>query len=60
MKRYILFTDEELDDMIHGRELELRVGGETLYFMAEGHFTQQTDEDEDNGIHRPGGGWFND
>ena len=40
MKRYILFTDEELDDMIHGCEVELHVHGETLYFMAKEHFAQ--------------------
>lgn len=40
MKRYILFTDEELDDMIHGCEVELHVHGETLYFMSKEHFSQ--------------------
>ena len=40
MKRYVLFTDEELDDMIHGCEIEHCVDGEVLYFMAEGHFAQ--------------------
>ena len=39
MKQHILFTDEELDDMIHGREIEIYMGhGETFYFMSEGHF----------------------
>ena len=40
MKRYILFTDEELDDMIHGCEIEHRVDGKTLYFMSKEHFAQ--------------------
>ena len=40
MKRIILFTDEELDDMIHGCEIEHRVDGKTLYFMSKEHFAQ--------------------
>ena len=40
MKRIILFTDEELDDMIHGCEVELRVDGQVLYFMSKEHFAQ--------------------
>ena len=41
MKRYILFTETELDDMIHGREIEHRVSnGEVLYFMSKEHFAQ--------------------
>lgn len=55
MKRIILFTDEELDDMIHGCEIALRVHGETLYFMSKEHFAQlaeandvfECDEEED-------------
>ena len=54
MKRIILFTDEELDDMIHGCEIAHRVDGEILYFMSKEHFAQlagandvyEPDEDE--------------
>ena len=64
MKRIILFTDEELDDMIHGCEIEHRVDGQVLYFMSKEHFAQLSGADdayeEDEGIHKPGGGWFND
>ena len=41
MKRFILFTDEELDEMIHGHEIEHRVGEQTMYFMSKEHFAQQ-------------------
>lgn len=47
MKRYILFTDEELDDIIHGCEVELRVHGETLYFMSKEHFAQLASANND-------------
>lgn len=40
MKQYILFTNEELDDMIHGCELSISIDGKTLYFMAEEHYAQ--------------------
>ena len=41
MKRYVLFTDKELDDLIHGCEIEHRTSdGEVLYFMAKEHFAQ--------------------
>ena len=40
MKRIILFTDEELDDMIHGCEIKHRVDGQVLYFMSKEHFAQ--------------------
>ena len=51
MKRIILFTDEELDDMIHGCEIEHRVDGQVLYFMSKEHFAQiaganETEEDD--------------
>lgn len=41
MKRIILFTDEELDDLIHGCEITHRVDGQILYFMSKEHFAQQ-------------------
>ena len=40
MKRIVLFSDEELDDMIHGCEIEHRVGKEVMYFMSREHFAQ--------------------
>lgn len=46
MKRIILFTDEELDDMIHGCEIEHRVDGQVLYFMSKEHFAQQAGANE--------------
>ena len=46
MKRIILFTDEELDDMIHGCEVTLRMDGQTLYFMSKEHFAQLAGADE--------------
>lgn len=46
MKRIILFTDEELDDMIHGCEIAHRVDGEVLYFMSKEHFAQLAGADE--------------
>ena len=50
MKRYILFTEEELDDMIHGSEIAHTLSnGETVYFMCEEHFIDGK-EDEDPGI----------
>lgn len=46
MKRIILFTDEELDDMIHGCEIEHRVDGQVLYFMSKEHFAQMVGANE--------------
>ena len=46
MKRIILFTDEELDDMIHGCEIEHRVDGQILYFMSKEHFAQMAGANE--------------
>lgn len=64
MKRIVLFTDEELDDMIHGCEIEHRVDGQVLYFMSKEHFAQSAGANDvceaDDELHRPGGGWFND
>ena len=38
-KKYILFTDEELDDLRGGREIEHpNEDGSVLYFMHEEHF----------------------
>lgn len=53
MKRYILFSDKDMDDLLCGREVELRVSsGETLYFMTNEAFAEladanDVDEDED-------------
>lgn len=46
MKRIILFTDEELDDMIHGCEVSLRMEGQILYFMSKEHFAQLAETNE--------------
>ena len=43
MKCYILFTQEEIEDMLNGREIELQLRGETLYFMCKEHFAQLAD-----------------
>lgn len=44
MKRIILFTLEEIEDMLNGREIELRTSsGEVLYFMSKEHFAQTAD-----------------
>lgn len=45
MKRYILFTQEELEDMLNGCEIEHHVSGcdEPLYFMCKEHFDQNGD-----------------
>ena len=51
MKRYILFTAEELDDMIHGEEIErVTETGDTLYFMCAEHVCD--DEPVENAIVR--------
>ena len=42
MKRYILFTDEEFEDMMNGREIEIPINDElTVYCMSDEHFRQQ-------------------
>ena len=47
MKRYILFTEEELIEMIRGGEIAHKISGidETLYFMCKDYFI---DDDDDN------------
>lgn len=48
MKHYILFTEQELDDMLHGEEIMHRPGltkGEPLYFMCKEHFVAKEKED---------------
>ena len=49
MKRIVLFTDEELDDLIHGCEIEHRVDGQTLYFMSKEHFAQLVNVNDNDG-----------
>lgn len=45
MKQYILFTEEELDGMLHGEEIELRRNdGSIIYFMAQEHYDQSIKE----------------
>lgn len=52
MKHYVLFTEEELDDMIHGEEIEHRFStGETIYFMCKEHFLDGTDDPLRNDIY---------
>ena len=42
MKHYILFTDDEFEDMMNGREIEVPINDElTVYCMSEEHFKQQ-------------------
>jgi hypothetical protein len=38
MKHIVLFTDEELDDLIHGCEIEHRVNGQKIIFYVERTF----------------------
>lgn len=41
MKRYILFTDEELVKLIRGEEIEHKNSdGDTLYFMSKEYFSE--------------------
>ena len=45
MKKYILFTDEELHDMLNGREVEHHTSDNcVLYFMSKEHFSKLADE----------------
>lgn len=47
MKRYILFTEEELDDMIHGEEIHHQLpSGETVYFMCKEHFAKDEPDEK--------------
>ena len=47
MKRYILFTDEDLKDLVNGREVKLRTSdNEVLYFMSKEHFAKLAGADE--------------
>lgn len=44
MKKIILFTLEEIEDMLNGCEIEHRTSsGEVLYFMSAEHFAQMAD-----------------
>lgn len=44
MKHYILFTDDEFEDMMNGREIEVKVDDKlTVYCMSEEHFKQQNE-----------------
>lgn len=48
MRRYILFTEEELMEMVRGGEISHKISGtdETLYFMCKDYFL--IDEEENN------------
>lgn len=52
MKRYILFTEEELYDLLNGGETEHNINGITVYFMSVDQFARMTEnmkgEDNDN------------
>lgn len=55
MRRYILFTEEELIKMIRGGEIAHKISGtnETLYFICSDYFTNtatDTDTDDTNDI----------
>lgn len=40
-KNYVLFTEEELDDLRDGRKIEYTNGyGDTIYFMSKEHYEQ--------------------
>lgn len=46
MKHYILFTQEELEDMLNGCEIMHRPSvnkGEPVYFMCREHFLEDRD-----------------
>lgn len=44
MKRYILFTEGELRDMLNGKEIKHYVVGEgNVYFMEREHFAKLSD-----------------
>lgn len=42
MKRYILFTEEELYDLLNGGETEHNIDGHTVYFMSVDQFARMT------------------
>lgn len=49
MKHYILFTDDEFEDMMNGREIEVKVDDKlTVYCMSEEHFRQQNEKEKKN------------
>lgn len=43
MKHYILFTQEELEDMLNGCEIMHCPEGEPIYFMCKEHFFEDSD-----------------
>ena len=48
MKHYILFTQEELEDMLYGCEIAHKLSNsndETVYFMCKEHFFDDEKED---------------
>lgn len=40
MQRYILFTEEELYDLLNGGETEHNIDGHTVYFMSVDQFAR--------------------
>lgn len=50
MRRYILFTEEELMKMVRGGELSHKISGtnETLYFMCSDYFLTDEEENDEN------------
>lgn len=50
MKHYILFTQEELEDMLNGCEIKHYpsvANGEPIYFMCKEHFLQNDNQSGD-------------
>ena len=46
MQRYILFTEEELYDLLNGGETEHNIDGTTVYFMSVDQFARMSGADE--------------
>lgn len=45
MKRYVLFTEEELYDLLNGGETEHNINGVTVYFMSVDQFASMSGAD---------------
>ena len=51
MKKYILFTDEELKALSNGGEIKHFINGVgELYFMSQECFMKSIDEDSEEGV----------
>lgn len=45
MKRYILFTEQHLRNMLNGDEIKRNIDGKVLYFMSKERFAELADAD---------------